>query len=67
MAPEGLNAATIRPRPRIAAAAEPWVPTCSSTEEKDVTSTVPAAPPTRPMPIRSIPTVRITLLMAAAL
>src|SRR5438093_13378351 len=53
--PEGLMAAMIRPTPSTAAAAEPLVPTCSSIDLKDDTRTVPTAPPSSPMPIRSIP------------
>src|ERR1041384_6064268 len=53
--PEGLMGAMIMPPPRTAAGAEPLVPTWSSIDLKDVPRTVPTAPPSRPIPINSIP------------
>src|SRR6266550_6415358 len=65
--PAGLNAAMISPMPSTAAAAEPLVPTCSSIDLNDATRTVPTAPPSRPMPMSSIPIRRISGLTPATL
>src|SRR5436309_8346099 len=65
--PAGLNAAMISPMPSTAAAAEPLVPTCSSIDLNDAIRTVPTAPPSRPMPISSIPIRRISGLTPATL
>src|SRR5712691_5964876 len=63
--PDGLNAAMIRPIPNTAAAADPLVPTCWSIGPNSDTSTLPTAPPSRPMPISSIPIRRISGLTPA--
>src|SRR5437868_15430259 len=60
----GLTAAAIRPMPSTAPAAEVWVPTSWSRGSSDVGIRAAAAPPTRPMPMRSIPTVSSSLVMA---
>src|SRR5437588_6940297 len=61
----GFRAAMIRPIPSTAAAAEPLVPTCWSMALNEGRTTVPAAPPRRPMPISSIPIRRISGLIGA--
>src|SRR5713226_4203863 len=65
MLPEGLTAAAIRPMPRTAPAAEACVPTSWSSGIREVPTRDTAAPPTRPIPMRSIPTVSKILRMAA--
>src|SRR5438309_3368102 len=59
---EGLSEATISPAPRTKAAADPLVPTCWSSPARAVPIWVATAPPTSPMPIRSIPIRRISRL-----
>src|SRR5579864_2129976 len=61
----GFTAAAARPMPSTAPAAEVWVPTSWSSGRSDVGSSAAAAPPTSPMPIKTMPTVRISLLIAA--
>src|SRR5450756_557884 len=57
MLPAGLNAAAISPIPSTAPAAEAWVPTSWSSGRSEGPTSETAAPPTRAMPISSIPTV----------
>src|SRR6202162_3601031 len=53
----GLTAAAMSPMPSTAPAADAWVPTSWSSGRRDGARGKAAAPPTRAMPISSIPIV----------